>query len=419
MPLLRQVVHQSMTENVRMALDTLRTNKLRSALTLLSISVAVTTLIAVVAMLMGLDQSIQESIQSYGTNTAFFSHLPSGPRFGRLSKEERQRKPLDYDDFLAVREFCKSCANVTVSLFNGELNWARNKGEEVSGLDFRGTTADFFSVYANAVVTQGRGFTESENEHRVPIVVIGEDLAKGLFPNINPIGKDILISGQHFEVLGVFQKPKGGLGGPDNSDTRAVVPYWTFRKMYPQAKEHGIRIEAFAGQLDVAIDQSRVALRRTRKVAYDKPDDFDFQTSASLIESFHSIVGMVALAVIVIASVGLMIGGIGVMNIMLVSVTERTSEIGLRKALGATPLDLFRQFVIEAGMLTALGGLLGVATGLAVGYIVPRAANIAVHITPLPVFVAVGVAVVVGLVFGVYPALRAARLAPIEALRAQ
>src|ERR1051326_821337 len=274
MPLLRESVHQGLAENVRMALETLRTNKLRSALTLLSISVAVTTLIAVVALLMGLDQSIQESIQSYGTNTAFFSHLPSGPHFGRLSKEERQRKPLSYEDFLAVRESCNSCANVTVSLFNDQLNWARFKGEEVSGLDFRGTTGEFFSVYANAVVKQGRAFTEIENLHHMPVAVIGEDLAKGLFAGMNPVGKDILISGQHFEVLGVFEKPKGGLGGPDNSDLRAVVPYWTFRKMYPQAKNHGIRVEAFAGRLDVAVDEARVALRRSRRVPYTARDDF-------------------------------------------------------------------------------------------------------------------------------------------------
>src|ERR1051325_1053812 len=247
MALLRESVHQGLLENIRMALETLRTNKLRSALTLLSISVAVTTLIAVVALLMGLDQSIQESIQSYGTNTAFFSHLPSGPRFGRLSKEERQRKPLSYDDFLAVRESCAACKDVTVSLFNDQLNWARYKGEEVSGLDFRGTTAEFFSVYANAVVKQGRAFTEVENLHHLQVAIIGEDIAKGLFPNQNAVGKDVLISGQHFEVLGVFEKPKGGLGGPNNSDLRAVIPYWTFRKMYPLAKNHGVRVEAVAG----------------------------------------------------------------------------------------------------------------------------------------------------------------------------
>src|SRR5512140_3552670 len=370
MPWLRESVHQGLLENIRMALETLRTNKLRSALTLLSISVAVTTLIAVVALLMGLDQSIQESIQSYGTNTAFFSHLPSGPHFGRLTKEERQRKPLSYDDFLIVKESCTACKDVTVSLFSDQLSIARYKGEEVTGLDFRGTTAEFFSVYANAVVKQGRAFTEVANEHHMPEVVIGEDIAKGLYPNQNPVGKEIMISGQQFEILGVFEKPKGGLGGPDNADNRAVIPYWTFRKMYPLAKNHGIRVEAFAGRLDVAVDQARAALRRSRRVPYTARDDFDYQTSDSLIENFHQIVGMVALAVIVIASVGLMIGGVGVMNIMLVSVTERTREIGVRKAIGARRQDIIWQFLVEAMVLSATGGLVGVGVGYLISAVV-------------------------------------------------
>jgi len=418
MALLKESVHQGLLENIRMALETLRTNKLRSALTLLSISVAVTTLIAVVALLMGLDQSIQESIQSYGTNTAFFSHLPSGPHFGRLSKEERQRKPLSYDDYLIVREACTACKDVTVSLFNDQFNIARYKGDEVTALDFRGTTAEFFSVYANAVVKQGRAFTEVENEHHMPVVVIGEDIAKGLFPNQNPVGKEILISGAQFEVLGVFEKPKGGLGGPDNSDNRAVVPYWTFRKLYPSAKNHGIRVEAFAGRLDVAVDQARAALRRSRRVAYTARDDFDYQTSDSLIENFHQIVGMVALAVMVIASVGLMIGGVGVMNIMLVSVTERTREIGVRKAMGARRQDIIWQFLVEAMVLAATGGLVGVAAGYAISTTVHAVVPSLPTYVPLwAVVVGVSVAASTGLFFGMYPAVKAARLDPVVALR--
>ena len=418
MALLQEHVHQALMENIRMALETLRTNKLRSALTLLSITVAVTTLIAVVALLMGLDQSIQESIQSYGTNTAFFSHLPSGPHFGRLSKEERQRKPLSYEDFLVVRDSCAACKDVTVSLFNDTLNYARYKGEEVSGLDFRGTTAEFFSVYANAVVKQGRAFTEVENLHRMPVVVIGEDIAKGLFPNANPVGKEILISGQNFEVLGVFEKPKGGLGGPDNSDLRAVVPYWSFRKMYPLAKNNGIRVEAYAGQLDVAVDQARAALRRSRRVPYTARDDFDYQTSDSLIQNFHQIVGMVALAVMVIASVGLMIGGVGVMNIMLVSVTERTREIGVRKAMGARRQDIIWQFLVEAMVLAATGGLAGVGVGYGISTTVHAVVPSLPTYVPLwAVLVGVSVAASTGLFFGMYPAVKAARLDPVVALR--
>ncbi len=230
MPLLDKSKHQGLLENVAMALDTLRNNKLRSALTLISIMVAVATLIAVVAMLMGLDRNIQESIQSYGTNTAFFHHLSSGPHFGRLSKEERMRKKLTYDDFLAVRDACTACVNVTVSIFRNDApNWIRYKGEEVTGLDFRGATGEFFSVYANAIVKDGRPFTEVENQHRLQYVVIGEDAAKGLFPTGGAIGKTISVNGSPFEVFGVFEKPKGGLGGPDNADRRVVIPYWTFR----------------------------------------------------------------------------------------------------------------------------------------------------------------------------------------------
>jgi putative ABC transport system permease protein len=419
MPLLTTSKRQSLRENVIMALDTLRNNKLRSALTLLSIMVAVATLIVVVALLMGLDRNIQDQVQGYGTNTAFFSHLPTGPHFGRLSKEERMRKPLTYDDFLVVRDVCAACIHVTVSIFRNEApNWIRYKGEEVTGLDFRGATAEFFSVYANAVIKEGRSFTEVENQHHMAYVVLGEDSAKGLFPAGGAVGKTIAINGSSFEVIGTFEKPRGGLGGPDNSDRRVVIPYWTFRKIYPLAKEHGIRIEAYPGKLDVAVDQARVALRRTRKLMYDKADDFSFQTAESAIREFHNIVGMVALAIIVIASVGMMIGGVGVMNIMLVSVTERTREIGVRKAMGARRQDIVWQFLTEAMVMAGTGGVVGILLGYAIS------GTIKMVVPTLPTFVPIWavlssftVATSVGLFFGMYPAVKAARLDPVVALR--
>jgi putative ABC transport system permease protein len=415
---IRKLKYGGMAENVWLALDTLRNNKLRSALTLVSITVAVTTLIAVVALLMGLDKNVQDSIQSYGTNTAFFDHLPDGPRFGRLSKEERERKPLSFEDFEAIQESCPSCRHVTVSLFNDRLNTARYKGEEVSGLDYRGTTSDFFSVYANAVVVKGRAFTETENAHRMALAVIGEDLANGLYGREDPIGKPITVDGHEFTVLGVFEKPKGGLGGPGNSDNRVVTPYWTFRKMHPNAKHHGIRVEAMPGKLDVAVDETRLSLRRTRKVPYNKPDNFSYSTAESLVRNFHQIVGIVGLAVMVIASVGLMIGGIGVMNIMLVSVTERTREIGVRKAIGARRRDIIGQFITEAMVMAATGGIAGVS----IGFLISGAVHAAVESLPtyVPVWavvMGVGVAASVGLFFGIYPAVKASRLDPVEALR--
>ncbi|MFQ5664118.1 MAG: ABC transporter permease, partial [Terriglobia bacterium] len=312
-------------ENLWMALDTLRGHKGRSALTVLGIIIAVVTLVVVVALLMGFDRNLKQAIQGYGTNTAFFSHLPfQGPRFSRLTKEERMRKPLSYEDFLAVQEACSACANATVSIYSSQdVDHVRYKSEEIAGLDFRGATAEFFSVYANAVVKHGRPFTAAEDLHRVEVVVIGEDIAKGLFGQLDPIDKEVIVNGHSFRVLGVYEKLKGGFGPGGDEDRRVTIPYWTFRKVYPLDKSHGIRIEAYPGKLPRAIDQTRMTLRRTRRVPYDKPDNFGYATAESIIRRFNDVLGVVALVTTVVASVGLMIGGVGVMNIMLVSVTER------------------------------------------------------------------------------------------------
>lgn len=407
-------------ENLWMALQTLRDHKVRSALTMLGVVIAVITLVSVVAILMGFDRNVQQNIQSYGTNTAFFNHRNPGVSFGRPSKEERMRKPLSYDDFLAVREACSGCANATVSLYSDGLDRARYKSEEIIGLDFRGATEEFFSVYANAVVKEGRPFTQAENLHRVEVAVIGADIATGLFGQLDPLDKEITVNGHSFRVIGVMEKPKGSGGGPGGGgdDRRVTLPYWTFRKVYPTAKNHGIRIEAFSGKLSLAIDQTRVALRRTRKVPYDKPDNFGYSTADSVIKQFHDIVGVVALVTGVIASVGLMIGGVGVMNIMLVSVTERTREIGVRKAIGARRRDIIWQFLTEAIALTGAGGIIGVLVSIGISTLIRTTVPSLPSFVPLwSVVMGVGVACSVGLFFGMYPAVKAARLDPVDALR--
>ncbi|MFQ5927235.1 MAG: ABC transporter permease [Terriglobia bacterium] len=406
-------------ENLWMALDTLRGHKLRSGLTVLGIIVAVVTLLSVVALLMGFDRNVQQAMQGYGTNTAFFSHLPfQGPRFSRLTKEERMRKPLSYEDYLVVREVCTACANATVSIYSDDLDHVRYKGEEIVGLDFRGATGEFFSVYANAVVKQGRPFTAAEDLHRIEVTVIGEDVAKGLFAELDPLGKDVVVNGHSFRVLGVLEKPKGSFGPSGDEDRRVVIPYWTFRKVYPLDKSHGIRIEAYPGKLPQAIDQTRVALRRSRKVPYDKPDNFGYATAESIIRRFHDVVGVIALVTAVISSVGLMIGGVGVMNIMLVSVTERTREIGVRKAIGARRRDIIFQFLTEAVALTSSGGVVGVLVAHGISTVIRNSfPSLPTFIPFWAVALGVSVAASVGLFFGIYPAVKAAQLDPVDALR--
>ena len=408
-------------ENIIMAFDTLWANKLRSGLTMLGIFVAVVTVVIVVAFMMGFDQNVQESVKSFGTNTAFFNHLPSGPRFGRLSKEERTRKRLNYNDYLAVREACDACKSVTVSLYpRGGPHRARYRNEEIIGFDFRGATEEFFLVYANAAVGVGRPFTAAENLHRSEIAVVGEDTSKGLFGSLNALDKEIIVNGRSLTIIGVFEKPKGGFGGGPGNDTdnRVVIPYWTAAKFYPGEQQHGIRIEAFEGLLPRAIDQSRVALRLSRKVPLGEKDNFGYTTAEAAIKQFREIVGVVALVVAVVASVGLMIGGVGVMNIMLVSVTERTREIGVRKAIGARRRDIILQFLTEAMTLTGIAGVLGVVfVWLVVVFVRNNVPSLPAYIPYWVVILAVSVSASIGLFFGMYPAVKAARLDPVDALR--
>jgi len=404
-------------ENLKQAMDTLRAHKLRSFLTVFGVVLGVSVIMLVAALITGFDQQVQESIKQYGADTAFVSRFDQGPHNGRRPKDERERKPLTLEDGLAIKELCPAVKDVTVF-----INWweqphsVRTKNGEVTAIDYRGVQPNFGQVYANAATLAGRFISEGDDLHREKVVMLGENAAPVLFPNVSPIGKDVMIDGSTFRVIGVVEKPKG-MFGQDDEDRRVLTPYSTFRKIYPGAYEHSIRFQAYPNLLDQAVDQATEVLRRRRNVPYNGKNSFSIQTSQQIVDEFHSILGMVALATFVLSGIGLLIGGVGVMNIMLVSVTERTREIGIRKAIGAKSGDITWQFLLEAMALTGVGGVLalvlvnGLVLLVRVGLKCPGS---------VPVWAAatgIVVSVCVGLVFGVWPAMKAAKLDPVEALR--
>jgi putative ABC transport system permease protein len=408
---------QAHGENLKQAMDTLRAHKMRSALTVFGVVLGVSVIMLVSALITGFDETIQENIKQYGADTAFVSRWDQGPHGQGRPLEERLRKPLTMDDALALKDSCPAVKNVTVFLTWWEQNHTvRTKAGEVSAIDFRGVEPNFGQVYANAAVLAGRFISEGDDIHREKVVMLGENVAPVLFPEGHPVGKDVLIDGSDFLVIGVVEKPKGGFGMGDE-DRRVLIPYNTFHKVYPGAYENQIRFQAYPNMLDQAVDQATEVLRRRRNVAYGAKDSFVIRTAQQEVEQFHSIVGMVALAAVVLSSVGLLIGGVGVMNIMLVSVTERTREIGIRKAIGAKSKDITWQFLLEAMTLTGAGGIIAL--------ILVNGLVLLIRLTlewkgSVPVWAAVAgfvVSVSVGLFFGVWPAMKAAKLDPVEALR--
>jgi putative ABC transport system permease protein len=411
------------SEAIRMALDTLRTNKLRSGLTMLGIMIGVTTVILISSVINGLTGNVNNLIKSLGTNVYWVFRFPV---FGsRPTAEMLARKQLTYEDGEAMKVLPHVVAvdasqqyrtpSGTVGSF--AVKYGKHK---VQNTMLQGEGEDEPNVY-DLDLEQGRYFTAQEARRGANVVVLGSDVAQELFGNDPAIGKEVDIAGDLFTVVGVFAPQKQVFGGGKNpADNSAHFPTLTFHKIHPEILDHWISVKYDDVKNKVAVeDEIRDLLRRRRKVRSDQPDNFAIFSSDTLLVLWNQLTGGLFIFLVGVASVGLMVGGVGVMNIMLVSVTERTREIGIRKAMGATRKNIMIQFTLEAVTLCALGGLIGICAGglltfalkLALGTVLP--AQMSAAWSTVAFVVSCGI----GLLFGIYPAWKAASLDPIVALR--
>ncbi len=404
-------------EVIRLALLTIRENKVRAFLTVLGVIIGVGTIIGVGSILAGFDGAVTGAIRSMGTNTAIVFKMQLGAGFNGRTPEERQRKPITYENALAIQERCPSVEHVSAYLLPPQMGitQARYKGNDSTNPQIAGTDASYADS-GQVDMRAGRFFTDNEDEHRFAVAVIGYDIYGALFGQENAIGKTINAAGAEVQVIGVMNRPSASVPGQD--DNRVILPYFTMHKLFPNAQENLLIVQPKDGKLAAAIDELRVVLRQERHVPFDKPDNFFVSTADQMVDQFRSLTSVVALVMVVLSSIGLLVGGIGVMNIMLVSVTERTREIGIRKAIGARRSDIVRQFLAEAVVLTSMGGIIG----MLFGWSVSRATRIAFPSLPTEVplwavALGIGVSVGIGLFFGIWPASKAARLDPVEALR--
>jgi putative ABC transport system permease protein len=413
-----------MSEILLLALDSLRKNKMRSLLTVLGVVIGVATVIGMSSIISGLNSNISAQIQNLGSNLIFVQRFP--PTIGgRLTPEIINRKKLTLEDGKAIGELplVKAVASILQYVpfdLTGKSYSVRYRDRSAKNTIFIGATPEV-DVVLNLQMTAGRWINEADNSHNANVVVLGYDTADTIFPvNIDPIGKEVEIGGQPFRVIGVLEKRKDSLQGGNNpNDNVAEMPIGTFWRLHPEQKDFIFAVKTYSQEdLPRAIDQIEALLRIRRGVPSNKESDFAISTQDTFTDLWNQISGGIFTVMLTISSIALVVGGVGVMNIMLVSVTERTREIGVRKAVGATQRNILTQFLFEAMMLTAVGGVLGILVGAAIAVIIRTVAPfLPASVSVFWVAVGFGTAVGTGLIFGLYPAYRAAILSPIEALR--
>ena len=409
-------------ENLTLALDTIRSRKVRSGLTILGIVIGVTTVISVASIVDGLNGEIKERVEKLGSNTLFVTRIPPMANTARLPAKIRVRKYLEDEDAAFIEESSPAVSYATVFAnrinFNDQTDEIRYGDAHVERFFLRGVQPEYINAFPLFAVAEGRFITSYDEEHARAVILIGKSIADSLFPNVDPLGKEVRLDGRLYEVIGVFE-PDQGLFSSFGVDQFACIPMSNFRKSFPEIKERFIAVAAKDGYSnDTMKGQVEEALRRKRRVPHSAEDDFEITSPDFLSSLWNQLTGAMVLLTGIISGVGLLVGGIGVMNIMLISVTERTSEIGVRKAVGARKADIRVQFLLEAITLSCIGGVIGILMGALIAFAV-RTAMPAIPAFVSPVWIVLGfsISVGVGLFFGYYPANRAANLDPIVCLR--
>ncbi|HEX8069113.1 MAG TPA: ABC transporter permease [Pyrinomonadaceae bacterium] len=403
-------------ESAAMAVETLRANKLRSALTILGVAIGVITLTFMVSIIQGLNRAFAEQIESLGSNTIFISKFD--PSFGRPpNAEERQRKELTLEDAAAMRELP---GVVGVSPIFRKISETLRYGDQQTDTPVLLGVSQYYEFTHSQYVERGRFVNEIDLQERANVCVLAQDVVRALFKYDDPLDKEIKLGGTPFRVIGVMQTLGNFFG--QSRDNTVFIPHTTYQKYYPEVSPPQtvffvIVRPASRAEVKPVQDEITDLLRRRRRVPAGAPNNFGVSSQDSLLDFYNQLTGATALVLTAISFVALMIGGIGVMNIMLVSVTERTREIGVRKAVGATRTNILSQFLIEAVVLTGIGGLCGLAVGEGISLLMNKFSPLPAFVPLWAIGVGIGISASVGIIFGMWPAWKAARLDPIEALR--